>query len=166
MVSFGWNRRPVAVIGAREDSLSVAERIWRHPEWGLDPVVLMTSQNDGGFQVQYLDDGTGNSADAEDGLDGVPAEMAEIVVGSGAKRAFLAGSSNGLRSTTELIQELVERGCVVDFVSGGAETLYSTAVLQHLEGLPTLTVAPTSPGPMASVAKRAVDVVVASMALL
>ena len=166
VVRFGWNERPVAVIGGRQDALAVVERIWRHPEWSLDPVVMMTDGGDCGFRVQYLGDVTGNPVDPEHVLDGGTAEMAEIAVGSGAQRAFLAGGASGLRSTTELIQELIERGCTVDFVSGGAETLYSTAVLQHLEGMPTLTVAPTSPGPIASLAKRAIDVVVASMALL
>jgi lipopolysaccharide/colanic/teichoic acid biosynthesis glycosyltransferase len=62
---------------------------------------------------------------------------------------------------------LLARGHVcVDYVSGEPETLYSSALLHHLEGLPILTVQPTTLSRGSAGLKRALDVIVAAAGLL
>jgi lipopolysaccharide/colanic/teichoic acid biosynthesis glycosyltransferase len=91
------------------------------------------------------------------------------VTGRGANRAILAGGFTGfvnLSARTRLVQELVERGLAVDIVTGGPENLYSRATTQDVEGLPLISVQPSTVRPLALAIKRAFDLVVSILALV
>lgn len=160
-----WYRRPVAVIGREETAEAVVVRMNRHSDWGLDPTVKIIREDE---RDQCRLEVIGLDAHEDDrryvGCD--PVYVAELVAGLGIDRVVIAEGLPGLDTKTELIRELVERRIGVDVVSGGVETVYSTAVAHHMEGLPILGVRPSTERPLASRLKRLIDIVVSSTALM
>lgn len=139
------SKASIAVIGSIEERLAVCERIQRHPEWGLE-------------------------IKADFDLDGPLGEdtvhTSELLRRHGVGRVLIAGGPGGLSARTDLVNDLVEQGMLVDVVSGGPESIYSNALLHDMEGLPVLSVRPTRLRPLDLRAKRVFDVVVASVGLL
>lgn len=168
-----WNRRTVATIGDHEGVDSLLTRIARHSEWGLDVVLSIELDPDKNFVVRddeanetLIGTATFQSGPGVDRRGARERALAEVIKSSGVDRTIVAGGFQDLYSRTRLIHELVERGVAVDYISGGPETLYSRAVLHDLEGLPVLSVRPTSPRPIARRLKRAVDLALSSIGLI
>ncbi len=163
-----WYRQPVVVIGDGDEIERILGRILRHPEWGLDPVATIKAV-DSEAVLDHLDDGrVKRSEPLDSGGDGRPSvgTLAATVDSLDVTRAIVTAAARTLSERTELIRTLAEAGVCVDYVSGEPETLYSTAVLNHLEGLPVLSVRLTSLGRGAAMAKRGMDVAVAGVGLL
>ena len=146
-----WSRRNVATIGHPADVESLARRIERHSEWGLDIRLQVLFDENGNF-VDRSSDGSTESdqlsasvreQDNEIGLGETlghtrERELAGQLDRLGISRAMIVGGSLDLSERTKLIHELIEAGIAVDQVSSGPETLYTNAILHDLEGLPVL----------------------------
>ncbi|HMT06086.1 MAG TPA: sugar transferase [Solirubrobacterales bacterium] len=172
-----WNRRQVATIGDRAGVASLIQRINRHPEWGLDVKVRVEVDSSQEFLVREAEGGEesvslirsgafpGDTQGSEQ-VNSKERALAAVIEGAGVDRAIIAGEFQDLYSRTRLIHELVERGVAVDHISGGPETLYSNAVFHDLEGLPVLSLRPTSPRPIAQRIKRLVDMCLSTFGLI
>ncbi len=141
----GRGRQPVALIGEWLEVRALRQRIERHPEWGLDVSAEIDFGN--GFPVEI-------------------GEMAEALEVSGVGRVMIVGGGEGLSERTRLAHELIERGLMIDIVTGGPETLYSNAALHDLEGLPVLSVRSTRMRPLDLHMKRAFDILASSIGLI
>jgi len=173
-----WNQRAVATIGDPAGVASLIQRIDRHSEWGLDVQLRIEMEADQRFVMREQVDGeefvstlrfpTPEAVEASGGDRRGAKEraLAAMIKDAGMDRAIIAGEFQDLYSRTRLIHELIERGIAVDHVSGGPETLYSKAVFHDLEGLPVLSVRPTSPRPLARRIKRITDVVLSGLGLI
>lgn len=172
-----WNLRPVATIGDEAGVAALTQRIDRHPEWGLDVQLKIETGTDLGYLITESRDGEKMVSlmrfpdptvpyDGRDRRGAKERAIAARIKESGVDRAIIAGEFQDLYSRTRLIHELIERGVAVDHISGGPETLYSKAVFHDLEGLPVLSVRPTSPRPLAQRIKRVFDVLISGFGLL
>ncbi len=94
------------------------------------------------------------------------AALAHLLDEAGISRVILAGGSSDISTRTRLTSLLIERGLAVDLVSGGPELIYSSSVFHEVEGLPVVSMRPTTPGRVARLVKRFVDVVLSVMGLL
>lgn len=167
--SRSWYRRRVLLIGDREGTDRVHERVLRHPEWGLDVISRLRIE---GTQVD-LDRLDGASVEPGQRIDGASGEdfadrIAAVTSELGVDRVILTGISTSLSKRTKLARRLTECGQCVDYVYGEPETLYAAAVLHHLEGLPVLSVQPTRLGGGLAAIKRGLDLAlsVAGLVLL
>ena len=167
-----WNLQPVALIGDEAGLISVRNRIERHPEWRIDIKLQIVAHSMAGSEL------------AED-LSGAPGPrfvtlnrgsnepldrsgVSRLVDSMGVVRTMLVGGAGvfgGFASKTDLIQRLHDAGVGVDVVSGGPENLYSAALLQDIEGLPLVSLRPTSQRPFSLVLKRVFDLLVSMLSL-
>ena len=154
-----WYRRAVVLIGDREGTNQVLCRTLRHPEWGLDVVARLRVEAGHveldrieGARVQYSETIEVTQRDS------FASRIASVVGDLDVDRVILTGTSANLEERTHLARLLTERGHCVDYVYGEPETLYTAAVLHHLEGLPVLSVQPTRLTRSSAAMKRGLDV--------
>ena len=139
-----WFRQPVLLIGDASDVDRVLRRVLRHPECGLEPIGAIRAWR-GEFSLDRFSEGSFDTSSQTAGIPRpTPEQIADIVRLSGVGRVIVTGWSEYLGERTELIRVLADCDVCVDFVSGEPEALCSTGVLHHLEGLPMLTVRPTT----------------------
>ena len=166
-----WYVRSVALIGEESTVDVLDRRIARHPEWGLsvDLEVVRVDHSDTWYVRRPSADGQQIRVGSVEHVEG-PGVMAvgltALVVDAAIDRVMVAGGLERLSSRTELVHTLIDRGIAVDYMSGGPETLYSSAMPQHLEGLSFLSSRPSEPKPFAMVIKRAMDLVVSACLLI
>jgi exopolysaccharide biosynthesis polyprenyl glycosylphosphotransferase len=168
-VGRAWFRQPVMLIGPQDEADRVLERIQRHPECGLDPVLALRLDR-GRVSLHPLgpDRGPGDIPPPESapGWGPRPDHLAAWIRDIGIGRVIITGDSAGLGERPVVVSALSAAGITVDEVAAEPEALLSTAVLHHLEGLPMLTIRPTSITKGAKIFKRMLDVVIASTAIL
>ena len=156
----GWDRQKVALLGDEAGMARVAERVGRHPEWGIELVVEIP--------VDAAGESEGKGRPPQP-VRIVPAEVVALLQEEGVGRLIIAGGYSGfetLDQRTRLVQEVVEKGISVDIVTGGPESLYSRALNQDMEGLPLVSIAPTLPVPLALAIKRAFDIFASAVGLV
>lgn len=135
----------VAIVGWPNEADVIRDRVDRHPEWGLEI----------GCEFQFgRDDASGLEA------------LADRISRQEIDRVMIVGGTEGLIDRNQLVSLLVDRGLMIDLVSGGAESLYSNSVLHDLEGLPVMSVRSSRLRPLDLRVKRIFDVTVASVALV
>jgi exopolysaccharide biosynthesis polyprenyl glycosylphosphotransferase len=164
-----WFRRPVAVVGDCEGLRAVTERIERHPERGLElEARVRLSEGKVFFTGTWGVDGGSPEEEQVANPDSESPEhlLVSLLEDVGVERAILAGGSRDLASRSRLTSGLIDRGIAVDLISGGPETVYSNAVFHEVEGLPVVSMRPTSPGPAARFLKRVIDVSFSALGLL
>jgi lipopolysaccharide/colanic/teichoic acid biosynthesis glycosyltransferase len=155
----------VLLIGSEEAVERVLSRVFRHPEFGLDPIASICIWRDS-YEVQAL----GAARIPEPELGGRvlgrphPEQVRDLINEVGISRVIVTGWSESVTERTELMRVLSECGVCIDYVSGEPEALYSTAVLHHIEGLPILTIRPTSTR-VTKTLKRAIDVTASAVGL-
>ncbi len=142
-----WYRQSVMVVGTPAAVGRVRRRIDRQPDWCYDVVetVEVGSPFDPGAQ---------------------PHSIAPVAKLLDVDRVILAEGPAEITVRTLLIRDLLESGISVDLVSSEADLFRSDAVVNHLEGLPTLTYSPIRLGSAANAIKRGIDVVCASILLV
>ena len=84
----------------------------------------------------------------------------------GISRTIVARGSDSLSARSALVRNLANEGIAIDHVVGGAETLYSSAFPQHLEGLTVMSMKPSRHPPLSLLLKRSLDVVLSTVLLL
>ena len=145
-----WFRQRTVLLGDSLAAGRVARRIERHPETGLDVVDVIPTGAEG--------------AGGESGGD--PLRLVEVLRQKRVQRVVLSGWQATLEERTELIRVLVTSGFYVDLVSGEPEALTAGASIQHVEGLPMVTISPTPISRIGRAGKRGLDIVFSSVALL
>jgi hypothetical protein len=139
-----WFRQRTVLLGDSLAAGRVARRIERHPETGLDVVGVIPA-------------GANGAVDGES--EGDPLGLVEVLHQKRVQRVVLSGWQATLEERTELIRVLVTSGFYVDLVSGEPEALTAGASIQHVEGLPMVTISPTPISRVGRAGKRGLDVV-------
>ena len=166
-----WFERSIALVGDAANVEFLDQRIRRHPEWGLKvDLEVMLLEGDGGWQVRRPPVNGGSvrvtSIEPVEGPGVMAVGIAGLVTDARIDRAMVAGGMEHLSSRTELVHTMLDSGVAVDLVNGGPETLYATAMPQHLEGMSIISSRPSYPRPMGRAIKRSMDVAISSALLV
>jgi exopolysaccharide biosynthesis polyprenyl glycosylphosphotransferase len=143
------------IVGAGDVGQSVARRLLRHPEYGLNVVGFIDShpreRSDDLEHVAVL---------------GTTEELLSVVQLLDVERVIFAFSSEGDSATLALVQELSDQNVQIDIVPRLFDTFSPKASVHMIEGFPLVGVPPLRLPRTALIVKRALDVTVAAITLL
>jgi exopolysaccharide biosynthesis polyprenyl glycosylphosphotransferase len=143
------------IIGAGDVGQLVGRKLLQHPEYAIN-------------LVGFVDDhprARGGSLARLCRLGGV-GDLAEIVRRFDVERAIVAFSEQPHEETLQLVRRLADAGLQVDIVPRLFEVVSPGTAVHSVEGLPLMSLPPPRLSRPARLAKRCLDVVGASLALL
>jgi exopolysaccharide biosynthesis polyprenyl glycosylphosphotransferase len=149
-----WFSQKTIVVGAGEVGQLIARKLRHHPEYGLSLV---------GIVDQWPRD---QRADLDQlTLLGPLGDLPDLIERFGVRRVIIAFSNEREDETVNIVRRLVPLGIRVEIVARLFEVISPSAVLDHIEGIPVVSV----PGRQSSLAyrivKRGIDIVGAALAL-
>jgi exopolysaccharide biosynthesis polyprenyl glycosylphosphotransferase len=143
------------IVGAGDVGQLIARKILQHPEYGLNVV---------GFVDPRPKERRGDLGHV--GLLGAPDELPEIARTLDVERVVFAFSNESHDEVLELIRSLRELDLRIDLVPRLFEAVGPRVGMHTIEGLPLVGLPPARLSPSSRLLKRALDVTVASVALL
>ena len=176
----GWITQKTAILGDKTATDGVLERIGRHPEWHLNPAVVVEMavipEREGLGDLVHPDGSIIAGSVTSPGGEGEPAfpvegveQLVDLFESRGVARVIVAGGFGGYRDLaqrTRFLHELLVRGFTVDLVSGGPETVFSRSLVHDYEGIPILTLKSAQRRRLSLAFKRLTDVVLATAGLV
>ena len=156
-----WFRRRPAysqrtiIVGAGDVGQRLARKVMHHPEYGIE-------------LVGFVDEAPKPKAAGLDRLDvlGRAEELLEIVKQLGVERVIVAFSGDAPEATLAATRELTHHDVRVDVVPRLFDLYSPNMTVDTLEGFPILTLPPSGVSRASDVAKRAMDLIVASVAVV
>jgi exopolysaccharide biosynthesis polyprenyl glycosylphosphotransferase len=148
---------PTLILGSGIVAERLIKRLTGDRGYGLRPVGLLDSDP--------LPPSGYASASAIPVLGG-PDDLADAITQTGARRLILAFSSEPDHVLVEKVRQCEQLGVEVSLVPRMFEALNDRAILDHLGGLPLISLRPTDPRGWEFAVKHAVDRVVALVALV
>lgn len=126
---------PTLVVGAGEVGSQVVRRLLERPEYGLRPVGFLDA------------DPLSRDSRGETGAPvlGGPDDLADVAERTGARHVILAFSSDRDVRMVELVRSCDELGLEVSVVPRLYESINERSELNHIGGLPVLTLRPLDP---------------------
>jgi exopolysaccharide biosynthesis polyprenyl glycosylphosphotransferase len=143
------------IIGAGEVGQTIAEKLRRHPEYGVNVVGFIDAEPR--EQRESLSDLT---------ILGPPHDLESIVQTYDVERVIIAFSRASHEQVLALIRSLKDAFVQVDIVSRYYELVSPSTGLSTVEGIPVLCLPPRALGTSAQFLKRAVDVLFSLIAVL
>ena len=142
------------IVGAGSVGQLVGRKLLQHPEYGINP-------------VGFVDDHP-EQRPRKDRLPvlGDTAELPELVRRFDVERVIVAFNSGPYDSTLRAVRGLADQGVQVDIVPRLYEVVGAETTVHTVEGLPLLSIPPPGLSWSKRALKRALDLVVASIALL
>lgn len=173
----GWMKQRVAIIGDLAAIEAVLERIARHRDWELEPVlgVEVGADAEGRRSGGWRPSEPYSSYSSSDRPEWIIAPMLDsgqildLVEARELDRVVIAGGFGGYRDLadrTEFIHQLQLRGYLVDLVSGGPETVFPRSLVNELEDVPVLTIRTGRRRRLSLAFKRLSDVLLATVGLV
>jgi exopolysaccharide biosynthesis polyprenyl glycosylphosphotransferase len=141
------------IVGAGSVGQLVGRKLLQHPEYGINPV---------GFVDDHPEQHDGDRL----GVLGETAELPELIRRFDIERVIVAFNSGPYESTLRAVRGLADQGVQVDIVPRLYEVVGAETTVHAVEGLPLLSVPPAGLSWSSRALKRALDLVVASVALL
>jgi exopolysaccharide biosynthesis polyprenyl glycosylphosphotransferase len=143
------------VVGAGDVGQLVGRKLVQHPEFGLrlrgfvdaDPKAMRSDLN--GLPIL-----------------GPPSDIVDIVARHGVERVIVAFSQDSHELLVEFVRSLRSLDVQIDVVPRLFESLGPVSVMQAIEGMPLVTLSRAHSSRLARTAKRAFDVIVASVTLV
>lgn len=160
-----WYLQNALVLGNAAEARGLAEKILRHPEYGINVVACLELGGDG-----VEDQGGVERAERASALGHIPFIRGDLNVATLADeldvdRIVLGSSVGALAERAELVSELSQLPLHLDVVPGWGEVMGSRLALHEMEGMPLLTF-PSAHLPRSSLLmKRAVDIAGAACGL-
>jgi exopolysaccharide biosynthesis polyprenyl glycosylphosphotransferase len=148
---------PTLILGAGVIGEHLVRRLTSDRGYGLRPV---------GFLDSDPMPTSGYSSAATFPVLGGPDDLADAVRRTGARRVILAFSSEPDHVLVDKVRECEALGVEVSLVPRLFETINDRAILDHVGGLPLISLRPTNPRGWQFAIKHAVDRTVAAVALL
>jgi exopolysaccharide biosynthesis polyprenyl glycosylphosphotransferase len=143
------------IVGAGDVGQSVARKLLRHPEYGLNLVGFVDAE----------------PIERQPGLEhvanlGSSVELSRLVRLLDVDRVIIAFSTDSAEETLALVRSLNEVDVQIDIVPRLFELVGPSVQIDTLEGLPLVELPPSKPSRSSCLIKRAIDVVGASVGLL
>jgi exopolysaccharide biosynthesis polyprenyl glycosylphosphotransferase len=148
---------PTLIVGAGAVGELIVKRISEDPRYGLDPVGFLDAD-----PKPLAASGAGRSGVPVLGAEG---DLAEAVARTGARRVILAFSTQPDHVLVDQIRACQQLGVGVSLVPRLFESISERATLDHVGGLPLLSLRPTDPHGWEFAVKHAIDRTVAAVAL-
>ena len=142
------------IVGAGDVGQTIAEKLRRHPEYGVNVVGFVDSQ------PREQRDAVGDLA-----ILGPPSDLESIVHAHDVERVIIAFSRVSHEEVLSLIRSLKDAFVQVDIVSRYYELVGPSTGISAVEGIPVLCLPPRALGSSAKLMKRALDVVLSVFAL-
>jgi exopolysaccharide biosynthesis polyprenyl glycosylphosphotransferase len=161
VIARSWYRRQAAylqrtiIVGAGDVGQRLARKVMHHPEYGIE-------------LVGFVDDAPRPKSAQLDRLDvlGGPADLLRIVQEHGVERVMIAFSGAAPESTLDATRQLAHYNVRVDVVPRLFDLVSPSMRVDTLEAFPILTLPPARVGRSSRVAKRVLDLVVASIGVV
>jgi exopolysaccharide biosynthesis polyprenyl glycosylphosphotransferase len=150
----GYLQRTI-IVGAGDVGQRLARKVMHHPEYGIE-------------LVGFVDDAPRPKSAQLERLDllGSPADLLRIVQEHGVERVMIAFSGAAPESTIAATRQLTHHDVRVDVVPRLFDLVSPSMRVDTLEAFPILTLPPARVGRSSRVAKRVLDLVVASIGIL
>jgi len=148
-------REKAIIVGADDVGQLVGRKLLQHPELGIRLAGFVDSS------PKTLRGDLGGVP-----MLGSPRDIEEIVRRHDAQRVIVAFSDEAHDETLEVVRALQPLGVRTDIVPRLYEAIGPNAAVHFVEGLPLASLPPYRPSALALRAKRALDVVVAAVALV
>jgi exopolysaccharide biosynthesis polyprenyl glycosylphosphotransferase len=142
------------IVGAGSVGQLVGRKLLQHPEYGINPVGFVDDHPEQRPHQERLS------------VLGDTGELPELVRRFDVERVIVAFSSGNYESTLSAVRGLADQGVQVDIVPRLYEVVGAETTVHAVEGLPLLSVPPPGLSWSNRALKRALDLVVASTALL
>lgn len=148
-------KQKTIIVGAGDVGRLVAQKMRKHPEYGLD-------------LLGFVDDSPRPRNGSIDDLDllGSPASLPRLVPALGVERVVIAFSNDSHEETLDLIRTLRDLDVQIDIVPRMFEVMGASVGMHAVEGLPLVGLPPLRLSRSSRAMKRAIDIVLASLALL
>jgi exopolysaccharide biosynthesis polyprenyl glycosylphosphotransferase len=156
-----WYLQNALIIGPESQATPLLRKIMRHPEWGINVVACVAGPAGARF----------TPARPNRLLDFVPVlggevDLAELTQRLDVDRVMLTPALSESRKRVEIVWELSELGIHVDLVPSWSDVVGTRFEVNQMEGMPVLTM-PRPKLPRTSLRlKRALDLVVGTLALV
>jgi exopolysaccharide biosynthesis polyprenyl glycosylphosphotransferase len=155
-----WYLQNAVVVGPVGEATALLQKVLRHPEWGINVVACVNAPGARRFRAQ-----------GDHLLDLVPlldsdADMVEVVKTLEVDRVMLTPALSESRRRVEIVCELSELGIHVDLVPSWSDVVGTRLELNQMEGMPLLTMPRPRLLRTSLRLKRAVDLVVGSLAFV
>jgi exopolysaccharide biosynthesis polyprenyl glycosylphosphotransferase len=155
-----WYLQNALIVGPVDEATPLLQKILRHPEWGINVVACVPAP------------GTGRPRGATEHLlelvpvvGGTP-DIVELVGRLDVDRVMLTPALSESRQRVEVVCELSDLGVHVDLVPSWSDVVGTRFQLTEMEGIPVLTVPRPRLLRSSLRLKRALDLVVGTVALL
>jgi len=149
---------PTLIVGAGSVGELIVKRISEDPRYGLQPVGFLDAD-----PMPVVTSGARHPAVP---ILGAESDIAGAVARTGARRVILAFSTQPDHALVDQIRECQQLGVGVSLVPRLFESISERATLDHVGGLPLLSLRPTDPRGWEFAVKHAVDRGVAVLALI
>jgi exopolysaccharide biosynthesis polyprenyl glycosylphosphotransferase len=148
---------PTLIVGAGLVGEHLVKRLLTEPSYGLRPVGYVDAD-----PLPRPDRASGERLPVLGGLDDLPAAVQH----TGARRVIIAFSSAPDHILVDKVRECAALGAQVSLVPRLFESVNARAALDHVGGVPLLTLSPTNPRGWQFAVKHTLDRIVAFVALV
>jgi exopolysaccharide biosynthesis polyprenyl glycosylphosphotransferase len=146
-------RQRTVIVGSGVVAGQLVSRLWQHAELGLEPV---------GFIDDHAHAVPGLTLPHLGGLDELPRLLAD----GGAERVMIAFTQASHDRLLEVIRLCRDAGVAVDVVPRLFEFLDGARTMDHIGGMPLLSINAPMFSPASRITKRALDVVLSLLAII
>jgi exopolysaccharide biosynthesis polyprenyl glycosylphosphotransferase len=155
-----WYLQNAVIVGPVDQATAILQKILRHPEWGINVVACVE-----GPGSSLAPAGASHLMDLVPVLGGDP-DLVELVERLDVDRVMLTPALSETRHRVEVVCELSELGIHVDLMPSWSDVVGTRFEVNEMEGIPLLTM--PRPRLMRSSLrlKRALDLVVGTVALV
>ena len=143
------------IVGAGDVGQTVAEKLLRHPEYGVNLVGFVDAEPK--EQRTTVEDLT---------ILGPPDRLAEVIRDYDVERVIIAFSRDSHERGLALIRSLKDAFVQVDIVSRYFELIGPSTGISTIEGIPVLCLPPRALGAFAQFLKRTMDIVASALTLI
>ena len=155
-----WYLQNALIIGPENQASAILQKMLRHPEWGINVVACVA-----GPGARFKPSGTNHLMNFVPVLGG-DVDIPELVRRLDVDRVMLTPAMSESRGRVEVVWELSELGIHVDLVPSWSDVVGTRFEVNQMEGMPVLTM-PRPRLPRSSLRmKRALDLVLGTLALI
>jgi exopolysaccharide biosynthesis polyprenyl glycosylphosphotransferase len=155
-----WYLQNAVIIGPVEQASALLEKILRHPEWGINVVACVDPA-----EANVAPAPAGRLLDLVPLLGGSP-DIVELVERLEVDRVMLTPALSESRHRVEVVCELSELGIHVDLMPSWSDVVGTRFEINEMEGMPLLTMPRPRLMKSALRLKRALDLLLGTVALV